>query len=48
MMQLWIVRFRDGANVGKGFPADLTLMMLEGRAAKVPIIEFGNAGGIML
>lgn len=48
MMQLMDCTLRDGANVvGKGFPADLTLMMLEGLvAAKVPIIEFGNAGGI--
>ena len=39
---------RDGGNVmGKGFPADLTKMILEGLVkAGVPIIEFGNAGGI--
>ena len=39
---------RDGANVvGKGFPSDLTEMMLKGlTAANVPIIELGNAGGI--
>lgn len=39
---------RDGANVvGKGFNAELTDMMLDGlTACHVPIIEFGNAGGI--
>lgn len=39
---------RDGANVvGKGFSAELTDMMLDGlTACRVPIIEFGNAGGI--
>ena len=39
---------RDGANVvGKGFDAQLTDLMLDGlTAAHVPIIEFGNAGGI--
>ena len=39
---------RDGANVvGKGFNAELTDMMLDGlTASHVPIIEFGNAGGI--
>ena len=39
---------RDGANVvGKGFPADLTKLMLDGLvAANVPVIELGNAGGI--
>jgi len=39
---------RDGANVvGKGFNAELTDMMLDGLTANhVPIIEFGNAGGI--
>ena len=39
---------RDGANVvGKGFSAELTDMMLDGlTASRVPIIEFGNAGGI--
>lgn len=39
---------RDGANVvGKGFSAEITDMVLEGlTACKVPIIEFGNAGGI--
>lgn len=39
---------RDGANVvGKGFNAELTDMILDGlTACHVPIIEFGNAGGI--
>lgn len=39
---------RDGANVvGKGFSAEMTDMILEGLiSCKVPIIEFGNAGGI--
>lgn len=39
---------RDGANVvGKGFSAELTDMILDGlTACHVPIIEFGNAGGI--
>lgn len=39
---------RDGANVvGKGFSADLTDMVLDGlTACHVPLIEFGNAGGI--
>ena len=39
---------RDGANVvGKGFDAEITDMVLDGlTAAGVPIIEFGNAGGI--
>ncbi len=39
---------RDGANVvGKGFSAEITDMVLDGlTACRVPIIEFGNAGGI--
>jgi len=39
---------RDGANVlGKGFPAELTNLILDGlTSCHVPIIEFGNAGGI--
>jgi len=39
---------RDGANiVGKGFSAEITDMVLDGlTACSVPIIEFGNAGGI--
>lgn len=47
-MQLMDCTLRDGANVlGKGFPADLTRMILEGLIVNhVKIIEFGNAGGI--
>ena len=39
---------RDGGNVvGKGFPADITDMVLDGlTACHVPIIELGNSGGI--
>ena len=39
---------RDGANVvGKGFSAEITDMVLDGlTASRVPVIEFGNAGGI--
>ena len=39
---------RDGANVvGKGFSAEITDMVLDGlTSCGVPIIEFGNAGGI--
>lgn len=39
---------RDGANVvGKGFSAEITEIVLDGlTACHVPIIEFGNAGGI--
>lgn len=39
---------RDGGNVlGKGFPADITDMILDGlTACHVPVIEFGNSGGI--
>lgn len=39
---------RDGANVvGKGFSAEITEIVLDGlTASRVPIIEFGNAGGI--
>lgn len=39
---------RDGANVvGKGFDAEITDMILDGlTACRVPVIEFGNAGGI--
>lgn len=39
---------RDGANVvGKGFPSGITDMILDGlTSCHVPIIEFGNAGGI--
>ena len=39
---------RDGGNViGKGFPADLTDMVLDGlTSCHVPFIEIGNSGGI--
>ena len=39
---------RDGGNVvGKGFNAEITEIILDGlTACNVPIIEFGNAGGI--
>ncbi len=39
---------RDGGNVvGKGFREDITDMVLDGlTACHVPIIEFGNSGGI--
>lgn len=39
---------RDGANVvGKGFDAEITDMILDGlTTCHVPVIEFGNAGGI--
>lgn len=39
---------RDGANVlGKGFPANITKMVIEGLIANnITVIEFGNAGGI--
>ena len=47
-MKLMDCTLRDGANVvGKGFSAELTDMMLDGlTSCHVPIIEFGNAGGI--
>ena len=39
---------RDGSNVlGKGFPADLTVLMLRGLIENgIKVIEYGNAGGI--
>ena len=39
---------RDGGNVvGKGFNAEITDIVLDGlTSCGVPIIEFGNAGGI--
>lgn len=39
---------RDGANiVGKGFDSEITDMILDGlTSCGVPVIEFGNAGGI--
>jgi len=47
-LQLMDCTLRDGANVvGKGFSAELTDMVLDGlTASRVPIIEFGKAGGI--
>ena len=47
-IQLMDCTLRDGANVvGKGFSAEITDMVLDGlTSCKVPIIEFGNAGGI--
>ena len=47
-MQLMDCTLRDGANVvGKGFSAQITDLVLDGlTACRVPIIEFGNAGGI--
>ena len=48
MVTLMDCTLRDGANVvGKGFSAEITDMVLDGlTACHVPIIEFGNAGGI--
>lgn len=48
MVKLMDCTLRDGANVvGKGFSAQITDMVLDGlTACHVPIIEFGNAGGI--
>lgn len=48
MVKLMDCTLRDGANVvGKGFSAELTDLMLDGlTACKVPVIEFGNAGGV--
>ena len=47
-MLLMDCTLRDGANVlGKGFPADLTALMLRGMTENgIRLIEFGNAGGI--
>ena len=47
-MRLMDCTLRDGANVlGKGFPADLTALMLRGLIENgIRLIEFGNAGGI--
>jgi len=47
-MRIMDCTLRDGANVvGKGFPADLTVLMLEGLIRSgVHLIEYGNAGGI--
>ncbi|PNV58999.1 4-hydroxy-2-oxovalerate aldolase [Clostridium sp. chh4-2] len=48
MVELMDCTLRDGANVvGKGFSAGITDLVLNGlTACHVPIIEFGNAGGI--
>ena len=48
MIKLLDCTLRDGANIcGKGFPADITKMILEGLTkANIPFIEFGNSGGI--
>lgn len=48
MVKLMDCTLRDGANVvGKGFSGQITDMVLDGlTACHVPIIEFGNAGGI--
>lgn len=48
MVKLMDCTLRDGANVvGKGFSAEITDMVLDGlTSCHVPIIEFGNAGGI--
>ena len=48
MITLMDCTLRDGANVvGKGFSAEIVDMVLDGlTACHVPIIEFGNAGGI--
>ena len=47
-MRLMDCTLRDGSNVlGKGFPADLTVLMLRGLTDNnIRLIEFGNAGGI--
>ena len=48
MVKLMDCTLRDGGNVvGKGFNAEITDIVLDGlTACHVPIIEFGNAGGI--
>ena len=47
-MQLLDCTLRDGGNVlGNGFPADLTVMMLEGLIkSNITLIEYGNAYGV--
>lgn len=47
-MELFDCTLRDGGNVlGNGFPADLTVLMLEGLVdCGVRYIEYGNANGI--
>ena len=48
MVRLLDCTLRDGANVvGKGFDEEITKIVLDILTeSKVPIIEFGNAGGI--
>ena len=48
MVKLMDCTLRDGANVvGKGFDANITKIVLDILTeSHVPIIEFGNAGGI--
>ncbi|MBO4887394.1 MAG: 4-hydroxy-2-oxovalerate aldolase [Firmicutes bacterium] len=48
MAYLMDCTLRDGSNVvGKGFPADLTVLMLRGMIDNnIKLIEYGNAGGI--
>lgn len=48
MVRLMDCTLRDGANVvGKGFDEEITKIVLDILTeSKVPIIEFGNAGGI--
>lgn len=48
MVRLMDCTLRDGANVvGKGFDAEITKIVLDILTeSNVPIIEFGNAGGI--
>jgi len=47
-LQLLDCTLRDGANVvGKGFPADITKMVIEGLLENnIKVIEYGNASGI--
>ena len=48
MVRLMDCTLRDGANVvGKGFDEEITKIVLDILTeSKVPIIEFGTAGGI--
>lgn len=50
MVRLMDCTLRDGANVvGKGFDAEITKIVLDILTeSNIPIIEFGNAGGIGL
>ena len=47
-MQLFDCTLRDGGNVlGNGFPADLTVMMIDGLIRNgIRFIEYGNASGM--